>query len=93
MDELAHATGKDPVQFRLDHMEKGSRPYKILSLLAEKAGWGTTVAEGRARGVAVASCFESFAAHMAEVSVSKKERLLYTKWCARWIAVLQFIRM
>jgi isoquinoline 1-oxidoreductase beta subunit len=69
MDELAHAAGKDPVQFRLAHMEKGSRPYNILSLLAEKGGWNRP---GRARGVAVNSCFESFAAHMAEVSVNKK---------------------
>jgi isoquinoline 1-oxidoreductase beta subunit len=71
MDELAHAAGKDPVQFRLDHMEKGSRPYNILSLVAEKGGWNRPLAEGRARGVAVNSCFESFAAHMAEVSVGK----------------------
>lgn len=72
MDELAHAAGKDPVRFRLDNMEKGSRPYKVLSLLAEKAGWGSPVPKGRARGVAVVNCFESFAAHMAEVSVGKK---------------------
>jgi isoquinoline 1-oxidoreductase beta subunit len=71
MDELAHAAGKDPVQFRLDHMQKGSRPYNVLSLVAEKGGWNTPVPEGRARGVAVNNCFESFAAHMAEVSVGK----------------------
>ena len=72
MDELAHAAGKDPVQFRLDHMEKGSRPYNVLSLVAEKGDWNSPVPKGRARGVAVASCFESFAAHMAEVSVGNK---------------------
>ena len=72
MDELAHAAGKDPVLFRLDHMGKGSRAYNVLSLLAEKGGWQTPVPKGRARGVAVNACFESFAAHMAEVSVNKK---------------------
>lgn len=71
MDELAHAAGKDPVQFRLDHMEKGSRPYDVLALLAEKGGWNTPIPQGRARGVAVTSCFESYAAHLAEVSVGK----------------------
>jgi isoquinoline 1-oxidoreductase beta subunit len=71
MDELAHAAGKDPVRFRLDHMEKGSRPHRVLSLVAEKGGWNSPIPEGRARGVAVTSCFESFAAHLAEVSVGK----------------------
>jgi len=79
MDELAHAAGKDPLQFRLDHMDKGSRPYKLLSLLAEKGGWATPVPEGRARGVAVTSCFESFAAHIAEVSVNKNGKITVHK--------------
>ncbi len=79
MDELAHAAGKDPVQFRLEHMEKGSRPYNILSLLAEKGGWKRPVPADRARGVAVTSCFESFAAHIAEVSVGETGKITVHK--------------
>ncbi|SDP49687.1 xanthine dehydrogenase family protein molybdopterin-binding subunit [Desulforhopalus singaporensis] len=79
MDELAHIAGNDPLAFRLAHMEKDSRAYNILSLLADKCGWGDSPSPGRARGIAVASCFESYAAHMAEVSVGKNGKITVHK--------------
>ncbi len=71
MDEMAHAAKKDPVQFRLDHLPKDSRTYNALSVLAEKVNWGGPVPEGRARGVAAGTFFNSAIAHMAEVSVTE----------------------
>jgi isoquinoline 1-oxidoreductase beta subunit len=71
MDELAHKAGRDPVEFRLSMLEPGSRAHKALSLLAEKSGWNTPAPEGVGRGVAMTECFETVAAHMAEVTVDR----------------------
>jgi isoquinoline 1-oxidoreductase beta subunit len=79
MDELANAAGQDPVAFRLAHLEKDTKPYNVLKLLAEKGGWNIPVPQGRARGVALGACFESVAAHMAEVSVDKDGRITVHK--------------
>jgi len=70
MDELAHAAGKDPYEFRRKLLVKQSRHRAVLELVAEKAGWGSSVAEGRGRGIALHKSFGSFVAYVAEVSVS-----------------------
>ncbi len=74
-DEMAHAAGKDPLEFRLALMGKHPRPKRVLELAAEKAGWGTPPPAGRARGLAVHESFGSFVAHVAEVSVSKQGKV------------------
>jgi isoquinoline 1-oxidoreductase beta subunit len=69
IDELAHAAGKDPYEFRKGLLTEHSRHKGVLELAAQKAGWGSPLAEGRARGIAVHESFGSFVAQVAEVSV------------------------
>ena len=87
IDELAFAAGKDPVAYRLNLIEKDTRPYDALKLLADKAGWDGTAPQGKARGVALTNCFGSSVACMAEVSVDRKtgkvkvHRMVYAVDC------------
>ncbi|HSA78491.1 MAG TPA: molybdopterin cofactor-binding domain-containing protein, partial [Nitrospirota bacterium] len=72
-DELAHAAGKDPLEFRLGLLKKHPRAQRVLQVAAEKAGWGKTLTKGQARGIAYHLSFGSYVAEVAEVSVSKKD--------------------
>ena len=74
IDELAHAAGADPVQFRLDHLpdnSMGQRLRAVLEAAAERSGWGTAPPEGRARGVACCNDAGTVVAQVAEVSVDQ----------------------
>jgi isoquinoline 1-oxidoreductase beta subunit len=71
MDEIAHAAGKDPVEFRLALLKDKPRHAAVLRLAAEKAGWGSPAPAGRFRGIAVAESFHSYVAQVAEISLTK----------------------
>ena len=81
-DELATLAGLDPLAARLAIMDAHPRHAGVLKLAAEQAGWGTTLPEGHARGIAVAGSFASVAAHVAQVSVEKGAVRVHRITCA-----------
>jgi isoquinoline 1-oxidoreductase beta subunit len=82
IDELALAAGKDPVEYRRALLKNHPRHLGVLNLAVDKAGWGTRLPNGRARGVAVHESFGSFAAQVAEVSVENGRIHVHRVVCA-----------
>ncbi|EKE79023.1 isoquinoline 1-oxidoreductase subunit beta [Oceanibaculum indicum P24] len=70
IDEVAHAAGKDPLEFRLKLMDRHPKNAAVLRAVAERAGWGSPAPEGVFRGLAQCTAFGSHIAACAEVSVT-----------------------
>jgi isoquinoline 1-oxidoreductase beta subunit len=70
LDEVAHATGQDPLAFRLKLMANHPKHRAVLEAAARGAGWGTPAPAGVFRGIAQTMGFGSYVAAVAEVSVS-----------------------
>ncbi len=82
VDEMALATGKDPVEFRRKLLANNARMLGVLNLAAEKGGWGTPLPAGRFRGVGVVNNLGSFNAQVAEVSVTQGKVKVHRVVCA-----------
>lgn len=87
IDELAHAAGRDPLEFRLEILgdkaivsgtgERGvpydvSRMRRVLLDVADKAGWGRKkFPKGQGQGIAFHFSHRGYIAQVAEVTVGK----------------------
>jgi len=82
IDEAAHAANQDPLAYRLALLKEKPRHGAALALAADKAGWGTPLPAGHARGLAVHESFGSIVAQVAEVSVEHGHIRVHAVTCA-----------
>ncbi|MEO5669997.1 MAG: molybdopterin cofactor-binding domain-containing protein [Ramlibacter sp.] len=82
IDELAVELRQDPVEFRRGLLRTAPRYLTVLNLAAEKAGWESKPAAGRARGVALHESFGSVVAQVAEVSLESGKPRVHRVVCA-----------
>lgn len=90
IDELAHAGGRDPLEFRLellgnrDEVQTSTtggvnynvaRMRNVLKAVAERVGWGNKFPRGRGQGIAFHFSHRGYVAEVAEVTVSKTGEL------------------
>lgn len=68
MDEFAHAAGRDPLEFRLAHLQNSPEAAAVLQAVADRSGWGQD--DGKHRGLCVMYGFGAYVAACAEVTVS-----------------------
>jgi len=75
MDELAHAAGQDPLEFRRKLMSKHPKHLAVLNAVAEKIGWDKPAPQGIYRGLAQQMGYGSYVAAAAEISVTDGNKI------------------
>ncbi|HSR59689.1 MAG TPA: molybdopterin cofactor-binding domain-containing protein [Robiginitalea sp.] len=94
LDEVAEAAGKDPIDFRLELLQRAkanpvgenndydaARYAGVLELVREKAGWGST-REGVFRGVSAYFCHNSYAAQVLDLVLENGQPRVQKVTCA-----------
>lgn len=95
LDEVAEAAGKDPIDFRLELLERAqakpvgerndydaARYAGVLKLVREKSGWTGTKKDGVSRGVSAYFCHNSYVAQVVDLTIQGTKPVIQKVWCA-----------
>ena len=70
VDEMAHAAGIDPYLYRRKLLTHDARNLAVLDAAAQRANWGSPLAAGVFRGIALNEACGSYCAQVVEASVA-----------------------
>lgn len=82
IDELAHAAGSDPFEYRRALLKNEPRYLAVLELAAEKAGWGEALPQNHGRGISIHKSFGTIVSEVVDVAVNSGELEIKRVVCA-----------
>jgi isoquinoline 1-oxidoreductase beta subunit len=82
IDELAAVAKVDPADYRMELFAGAKRHRRVLEVVLDKSGWGKSLPQGRARGLAVHESFGSTVGQVAEVSIERDAIKVHRVTCA-----------